>query len=41
MIVLQDKTAKIVVEHLKCVSKQFGIFNNILPDNMPLQTMNF
>ena len=33
MIVLPDKTAKTVVEHLKCVFARFGIPNEGMSDN--------
>ena len=41
MIVLPDKTAKTVVEHLKCIFARFGIPHEIISDNMPFQSKEF
>ena len=41
MVVLPDKTAKTVVEQLKCIFARFGIPYEIMSDNMPFQSREF
>ena len=40
-IVLQDKTARTIVENLKCIFTRFGIPYEIISDNMPFQSREF
>ena len=41
MCVLNDKTAKTIIEQLKCIFARYGRPNEVVSDNMPFQSIEF
>ena len=39
--ILNDKTAKTIIEQLKCIFARYGIPNEVVSDNMPFQSIEF